>query len=442
MMDYLSLCAIVKDEKENYLREWFNYHHLVGVERFYIYDNESRIPVRQTFAEEISNNQVVVIDAPGKTMQYPAYTHCLHYYGQYSRWIGFIDADEFIVPKSTDDLRELMAAYEMYAALGINWLIFGSSGHEKIIGDSQINNFMMRTDASYQDNKHVKIVAQPQHTILAITPHEFVYRNGMICVNDDQQPIIGSRCNPSVEKVHINHYFCRSREEFLEKISRGRADVDDDQRDTDWFDKVDAASTIEDHTIINLKNRLEDNRKTTPLPEHPHHLELLKEAAQVDVTTFMLNRLQMVTNEARNQSKLEDLEIAAKIVAVRYPGFFGQYLVLSDIFLILGRPDYAWQQLSKANEISGNYPELWKRIGWVLHASGDLEKAARAFEMYIDVNPNDTHVLLSLGKVYSDLNQLQPAIDCLNRVIQVDPANRIAWSGLAEIKDRIMSKKP
>ena len=116
--------------------------------------------------------------------------------------------------------------------------------------------------------------------------------------------------------------------------------------------------------------------------------------------------------------------------------------MLSDIFLILGRPDYAWQQLSKANEISGNYPELWKRIGWVLHASGDLEKAARAFEMYIDVNPNDTHVLLSLGKVYSDLNQLQPAIDCLNRVIQVDPANRIAWSGLAEIKDRIMSKKP
>ena len=39
-MDYLSLCLICKDEND-YLAEWLDYHILAGVERFYIYDDDS-----------------------------------------------------------------------------------------------------------------------------------------------------------------------------------------------------------------------------------------------------------------------------------------------------------------------------------------------------------------------------------------------------------------
>ena len=38
MKYFLSLCCIIKDEK--YLEEFIIYHHIVGVEHFYIYDNE------------------------------------------------------------------------------------------------------------------------------------------------------------------------------------------------------------------------------------------------------------------------------------------------------------------------------------------------------------------------------------------------------------------
>ena len=37
---YLSLCAIVKNEAP-YLPEWIEFYKLVGVEKFYIYDNDS-----------------------------------------------------------------------------------------------------------------------------------------------------------------------------------------------------------------------------------------------------------------------------------------------------------------------------------------------------------------------------------------------------------------
>jgi hypothetical protein len=37
---YLAMCAIAKNEGR-YLQEWIEYHKLLGVEMFYIYDNES-----------------------------------------------------------------------------------------------------------------------------------------------------------------------------------------------------------------------------------------------------------------------------------------------------------------------------------------------------------------------------------------------------------------
>ena len=39
----VAICCIVRDEE--YLPEWIDYHILIGVTQFYIYDNESAVPV-------------------------------------------------------------------------------------------------------------------------------------------------------------------------------------------------------------------------------------------------------------------------------------------------------------------------------------------------------------------------------------------------------------
>ena len=43
MSRYLSILCIIKNE--DYLEEFILYHYLLGVEHFYIYDNESDIPI-------------------------------------------------------------------------------------------------------------------------------------------------------------------------------------------------------------------------------------------------------------------------------------------------------------------------------------------------------------------------------------------------------------
>ena len=53
---YLSLCCIIKNER--YLEEFINYYRILGVEHFYIFDNESSI---YKFRTKITRGLIVKI---------------------------------------------------------------------------------------------------------------------------------------------------------------------------------------------------------------------------------------------------------------------------------------------------------------------------------------------------------------------------------------------
>jgi hypothetical protein len=163
----VSICCIVRDEE--YLTEWIEYHALIGVTKFYIYDNESKTPVNEILASFIDSGLVEVILFPGEVMQLPAYHHCLKHYGPLCKWIAFIDADEFIVPKTlTGNLPDFLAKYENYAGLAVNWLEFGSNGHiEK--HDHIIQSYTRRSLKSYPRNEHVKSIVQPGFVVKALS---------------------------------------------------------------------------------------------------------------------------------------------------------------------------------------------------------------------------------------------------------------------------------
>jgi hypothetical protein len=85
---YLGLCAIAKDETP-FLREWVAYHHYVGFEKIYIYDNESRIPVRDSIADFYDRQICDSYTIPGRAMQLVAYNHCLKNHGHEFEWLAF-----------------------------------------------------------------------------------------------------------------------------------------------------------------------------------------------------------------------------------------------------------------------------------------------------------------------------------------------------------------
>ncbi|MDE6573026.1 MAG: glycosyltransferase family 92 protein, partial [Duncaniella sp.] len=127
---YLAVCAIAKNEG-TYFKEWIEWHLSQGVEKFYIYDNESTDSTREVLQPYIEAGVVDYTYFPGYRMQLAAYDDCLDRHRLESRWIAFIDLDEFIVPRRHQSIPDFLSGFEEFPAVEINWLIYGSGGAEK-----------------------------------------------------------------------------------------------------------------------------------------------------------------------------------------------------------------------------------------------------------------------------------------------------------------------
>lgn len=124
---YVSICSIFKDEA-SFLEEWIEFHRLVGVEHFYLYNNNSSDNFLEILDPYIHQGLVTLIDWPHSQAQLKAYEHFYENYRAETSWVSFLDIDEFICPKHVDTIREWLEEYKRYPVILIYWLMFGTSG--------------------------------------------------------------------------------------------------------------------------------------------------------------------------------------------------------------------------------------------------------------------------------------------------------------------------
>lgn len=123
----VSLCLIFKDEAP-FLKEWLDYHLTIGVSHFYLYNNNSEDNFYTILQPYIEDQLVTLITWPKMQAQMEAYEDCMNRFSKESKWIAFIDADEFICMKYELDIRNWIKRFDKYPAVNIQWLIFGSGG--------------------------------------------------------------------------------------------------------------------------------------------------------------------------------------------------------------------------------------------------------------------------------------------------------------------------
>lgn len=216
-MHYASLCAIVKDEDRD-IREWLAYHLAIGFEHVLVYDNNSRIPLRTTLEDLVSAGLVTVVDWPlTRAQQLSAYHHALTNWGAATRWLAFIDADEFILPLRHDDIRDFLDEYGDCGGVGANWSMFGSAGHMARPEGSILANYTQTLGL----DPHIKSIVQPACVLRPVSAHHFAFRAGRCCVNEDKVPIADFMTYPLADKIQINHYYYKSQQDFQDKIARG-----------------------------------------------------------------------------------------------------------------------------------------------------------------------------------------------------------------------------
>lgn len=248
MKYYLSIGAIFKNEA-GYFREWIEFHRLMGVEHFFLYNNLSDDNYLSVLKYYIDRGIVTLRDWPEpwrKGTQSNVYRDCLDQYGNESRWIAFIDLDEFLFAPNAETLTGVLKEYEGFPGIVVNWQVYGSSGHKKKPAGLVIENFTMKARTDWIRNKHVKSIVDPAKTLRSLGAHVFEYHSGEAAVTENFEPVRivtsgrlsrglkrlligimpGIPVDPyavnrspvkrvSVNKLRINHYIVKSEEEAL-----------------------------------------------------------------------------------------------------------------------------------------------------------------------------------------------------------------------------------
>ena len=236
---YLSVCAIAKNEGP-YFKEWIEWHHSHGVEKFYVYDNESTDGTKEILKPYIESGVVEYIYWPGYRRQLAAYDDCLAKNRFSSRWIAFIDLDEFIVPVKDATITEFLKRFESFAAVEVNWLVYGSGGRKKKTPGTMMERFRFHSQWDHYLNRMVKSIVNPRRVYTMIGCHEAAKISGFIA-DSHGAPVKRNfrERQPQHDIARVNHYAVRSYEEFIEKQARGRASGTQTTVKSEYFTQYD-----------------------------------------------------------------------------------------------------------------------------------------------------------------------------------------------------------
>jgi hypothetical protein len=230
---YLAACMMYRNEAD-YLAEWVEFHLLVGVERFFLYDHGSDDHHLEVLAPYLEQGIAVRHECPGPSrpkgdVQGSAYNHCLSTHGAEARWIAFIDSDEFLFSPTSQPLSEILVDYERWPGVVANWAPFGTSGHVTPPGGLVLENYtsrfvgepaaLRRMGIPGRANQVFKSIVDPAATTHCGNLHAPEYARGT-AVDENGYPVSSKWIftkSTSFERLRINHYFARSEADLRAK---------------------------------------------------------------------------------------------------------------------------------------------------------------------------------------------------------------------------------
>jgi hypothetical protein len=143
----------------------------------------------------------------------------------------------------------VLREFEEHPGVVVRWQVYGSSGARHASAEPVIGRFTRRAPTAWIRNRRVKSIVDPAQTLGPVNSHHFAYAGGALAVTERKEPVsvrpgspLKKRLRPlyrllgpairnvdpfsrndisnrtvSVDRLRINHYPIKSREEFLRK---------------------------------------------------------------------------------------------------------------------------------------------------------------------------------------------------------------------------------
>ena len=255
----LAICAMFKNEGP-WLQEWIAYHHKVlGVERFYLYNNDSTdnsIDILQPFIDkgivelidwnsaDTTHRIDGVMDLVWMPYQLGAYNDCLknRALGK-AKWVAMIDIDEFIVPThGVPSFYHYLQRMEKRrkGTIKLFWKVFGTSHVWDLApGELLVEKLTQRGEDSHPWHQLAKSLYRPEAV-------EFC------SIHDNPKLKPGfRRASADAKAFCIHHYWTRT-----EKACRAKRSMSTDEYPPFFLDTNRVTDTTMHQYVPTLKKVL------------------------------------------------------------------------------------------------------------------------------------------------------------------------------------------
>lgn len=209
----IAACLMFQNESF-YLKEWIEYHKLIGVEHFYLFNNASTDNYLEILKPYILSGEVELYDYPtvGENQAEHNRIQCCEIYTQAlllasgkAKWLAIIDADEFIVPLKTNSLGEVLKNYERYGGVYVDYLMFGTSHVEKIPSNRLIIETL--NHCAQEPLTFGKSIVRPERVSSCTDPHRVWYHPPFVHVDTNFQTFNWTPANVADDKLLLFHYY-------------------------------------------------------------------------------------------------------------------------------------------------------------------------------------------------------------------------------------------
>jgi len=216
------------------LAEWVAHHLLLGFDKIHIFDHKSATPITNMLAPLLKDKRINItrVETDG-AIKCDLITRAIQISQKNNvSWMLYLDADEFLLLNNFNNIKEFLNAFNFADAIGINWLMFGTSGHKTQPPGLITENFI-KSDKII--NHHIKSFVRPEKVNLpVINPHFYTIINPNRYFAASGNKMVQGPFNP-VSKIFIKvcayvaHYYTQSEEEHNRRKGRQLDDGTNDK---------------------------------------------------------------------------------------------------------------------------------------------------------------------------------------------------------------------
>jgi hypothetical protein len=283
------VCAIVAPVRGEapFLIEWIAYHRVRGVHRFLLADNGGDDGTSELLERLDRHGLVKRFDWRGRRyFQLEFYQHIIRELANSHRLVLiFVDVDEFLrSPPQAPNIPRLarwLFADESVSAVALNWALYGSSGHVSAAPGLVLERFRRRGRRDHPIHRHVKTMVRADRCAgPGSNPHAFALTGGRYVTSlrddvewDKTSEPEGLTKTVIWNRIRIDHFVVKSREEFERKRARGSAarPLTEELRGRDSYFSSHDRNEVEDPMPLDLveQTKAEMDRILRVLPNEP-----------------------------------------------------------------------------------------------------------------------------------------------------------------------------